>query len=142
MTTMQEQPEQVCLTIHNEDSMGPTTQIKAFEHLPIVKQCACIATMLGSREQTPCVVEIIRLIKNVLNIYNNDVLTELHPALVHIFTVYMQDIQQILHDKVTDYAFKIRLETLEYINNVVYLQLNIYKHDDIERLIEMLYEMN
>ena len=142
MNTMQQNPEQVCLTIQDEDTMNPSAQIKAFEHLPILKQCACIATMLGALRQTPRVIEATRLIKNVLNIYSNDVLTELHPALVHIFTVYSQDIQQILHDKITDVAFKIRMETLEYINNIVYLQLNIYKYEDIEKLIEMLFTIN
>lgn len=139
---MQEHNEQVCLTIHNEDSMGLTAQIKAFEHLPIVKQCAHIATMLSTREQTSRVIEVIRLIKNVLNIYNNDVLTELHPSLAHIFTVYKEDIQQILHDKVTDFAFTMRIETLTYINDLVYLQLNVYKYEDIERFIEMLFTIN
>ena len=140
--TMQEKREQVCLTIQNEDAMNQSVQIKAFEHLPILKQCACISAMLGAREQTPRVIEAKRLIKNVLNIYSNDVLTELHPALVHIFTVYSQDIQHILQDKITDVAFKIRMETLEYINNIVYLQLNIYKYEDIERLIEMLFTID
>ncbi len=142
MDTMQQNSEKVCLTIQDEDTMNPSAQIKAFEHLPILKQCACIATMLGARDQTPRVIEATRLIKNVLNIYSNDVLIELHPALVHIFTVYLQDIQQILHDKITDVAFKIRMETLEYINNIVYLQLNIYKYEDIEKLIEMLFTIN
>jgi len=139
---MQEHNEHVCLTIHNEDSMDPMAQIKAFEHLPIVKQCACIATMLSTRGRTPRITQVIRLIKNVLNTYNHDVLTELQPALVHIFTVYKEDIQQILHNKETDFAFTTRIETLTYINDLVYLQLNVYKYEDIERFIEMLFTIN
>lgn len=142
MASMQVTSEHVCLSIHNDDDMNPANQIKAFEEITTLKKCVKIATILGAREQTPRITQALRLIRNVLNIYSNDVLVELHPALVHIFTVYSPDIQQIVEDNITDVAFTIRLETLEYINDIVYLQLNIYRHEDIDRLIEMLFTIN
>jgi len=139
---MQATSEQICLPIHNDYVMAQHNQIKVFEEVSPLKKCVNIATLLITREPTPRIIQAMRLIRNVLNIYMNAVLTQLHPALAHIFTVYLDDIQQIVEDKITDVAFTIRLKTLEYINDIVYLQLNIYRHEDIDRLIEMLFTIN